>query len=103
LVAVASCAFVLGTENILQDNAEGRARIIEGVITGMGFIGGGAILKTGATVRGTATAAGLWATGAIGVSCAVESFEVAVLVAVMTFVTLRVLAPFKTEKPDKTK
>ena len=39
LVAVASCAFLLGTESILQNDAEARARIIEGVITGMGFIG----------------------------------------------------------------
>jgi putative Mg2+ transporter-C (MgtC) family protein len=101
LVAVASCAFVLGTEAILQNYAEGRARIIEGVITGMGFIGGGAILKTGNSVRGTATAASLWATGAIGVCCAVETFDVAIIVAVVTLVTLRVLAPFKAEDPEK--
>ena len=101
LVAVASCAFVLGTEAILQNHAEGRARIIEGVITGMGFIGGGAILKTGNTVRGTATAASLWATGAIGVCCAVETFDVAIIVAVVTLVTLRVLAPFKAEDPEQ--
>ena len=99
LVAVASCAFVLGTEGVLQTHAEGRARIIEGVITGMGFIGGGAILKTGDTVRGTATAASLWATGAIGVSCAVETIDVAVIVAAVTLLTLRVLAPFKSEPP----
>ncbi|HET8549556.1 MAG TPA: MgtC/SapB family protein [Bryobacteraceae bacterium] len=98
LVAVASCAFVLATETVLQNHAEGRARIIEGVITGMGFIGGGAILKTGEAVRGTATAASLWATGAIGVACALETWDVAVIMSAMTLITLRVLAPFKT--PD---
>jgi putative Mg2+ transporter-C (MgtC) family protein len=101
LVAVASCAFLLGTEAILQHHEEGRARIIEGVITGMGFIGGGAILKTGNAVRGTATAASLWATGAIGVCCALETFDVAIIVAGITLLTLRVLAPFKAEDPDK--
>jgi putative Mg2+ transporter-C (MgtC) family protein len=95
LVAVASCGFVLATEDFLQGHAEGRARIIEGVITGMGFIGGGAILKTGETVRGTATAASLWATGAIGVSSAVQSYDVAVTISVITLLTLWVLAPFK--------
>jgi putative Mg2+ transporter-C (MgtC) family protein len=95
LVAVASCAFVLGTESLLHDHPEGRARIIEGVITGMGFIGGGAILKTGRTVRGTATAASLWATGAMGLSCAAETYDVAVILSVITLVTLRVLAPFR--------
>jgi putative Mg2+ transporter-C (MgtC) family protein len=38
------------------------------VITGIGFIGGGAILKGGGQVQGTATAASLWATGAIGIA-----------------------------------
>jgi putative Mg2+ transporter-C (MgtC) family protein len=99
LVAIASCGFVLATEGILQGNAEGRARIIEGVITGMGFIGGGAILKTGDNVRGTATAASLWATGAVGVASALQAYDIAVIVSVMTLLTLRVLAPLKTNDP----
>ena len=99
LVAIASCAFVLGSENVLGSHAEGRARIIEGVITGMGFIGGGAILKSGDSVRGTATAASLWATGAIGVCCAVETDDVAVILSIVTIVTLRLLEPLKVEEP----
>jgi putative Mg2+ transporter-C (MgtC) family protein len=100
LVAVASCAFVLGSETVLEGHPEGRARIIEGVITGMGFIGGGAILKTGETVRGTATAASLWATGAIGVASALGTYDVAVILSAITLVTLRVLAPFKAGDPE---
>jgi len=99
LVAIASCAFVLGTESVLGDNAEGRARIIEGVITGMGFIGGGAILKLGDAVRGTATAASLWVTGAMGVCCAVEAYDVAIILSIVTIVTLRLLSPLKVEEP----
>jgi putative Mg2+ transporter-C (MgtC) family protein len=101
LVAVASCGFLLATESIVGTDAEARARIIEGVITGMGFIGGGAILKTGSTVRGTATAASLWATGAIGVACSVQTYHVAVIISVMTLLTLRVLAPFKEGEIDR--
>ena len=100
LVAIASCAFVIGTESVLQNHAEGQARIIEGVITGMGFIGGGAILKIGDTVRGTATAASLWATGAIGVCCGVGTYDVAVVLSVITLLTLKILAPFKAENSD---
>ena len=102
LVAVASCGFLLATEGILEGHQEGRARIIEGVITGMGFIGGGAILKTGEAVRGTATAASLWATGAIGVASALQSYDVAVILSVITLITLRVLAPLKVETNDAT-
>lgn len=97
LVAIASCAFVLATENILGGHPEGRARIVEGVITGMGFIGGGAILKIGGSVRGTATAASLWATGAIGVSCGLETYDIAIILSIVTIATLKVLHPLKVE------
>lgn len=102
LVAVASCAFITASERVLHEHPEALARIMEGVITGMGFIGGGAILKIGDTVRGTATAASLWATGAIGVSCAIESYDVAVILSVATFVTLRLLRPLKVEGTNGT-
>ena len=88
LVAVASCGFVQATERLLATSPEATARIVEGLITGIGFIGGGAILKEGTTVHGTATAASLWATGAVGLG----SYDVAVAVAVFTILTLRLLS-----------
>ena len=52
LVAVASCGFVQATEGITGNSPEAQARIIEGLITGIGFIGGGAIIKQAGAVRG---------------------------------------------------
>ena len=75
LVAMASCGFVQASESLLVHSPDGMAKVIEGLITGIGFIGGGAILKQGTTVLGTATAASLWATGAIGVSVGLGSFR----------------------------
>ena len=97
LVALASCGFVQASENLLAHSPDGMAKVIEGLITGIGFIGGGAILKQGTTVQGTATAASLWATGAIGVSVGLGSYDVAVTVAVFTFLTLRLLTLVKEE------
>src|SRR5215204_4692403 len=77
LVALASCGFVQACENMLGNSPDGMSKVIEGVITGIGFIGGGAILKHGNTVHGTATAASLWATAAVGVSVALGSSDVA--------------------------
>ena len=74
--------------------------MIEGLITGIGFIGGGAILKQGTTVLGTATAASLWATGAIGVSVGLGAFDVAVTVSVFTFLTLKLLTLVKEENDE---
>jgi putative Mg2+ transporter-C (MgtC) family protein len=63
----------------------------------MGFIGGGAILKTENSVRGTATAASLWATGATGAAVGLGAYDVAVVISLFTFLTLWLLVPFKQE------
>ena len=62
LVAVASCGYAL-VASILGTGADSLSRIIQGLITGIGFIGGGAILKDRGSVHGTATAASIWNTG----------------------------------------
>jgi putative Mg2+ transporter-C (MgtC) family protein len=98
LVAVAACGFVQATERLTADQPEAMARIVEGVITGMGFIGGGAILKQGAEVHGTATAAALWATGAIGVAVALAAYDVAVVICVFAVLTLYALARLKPQQ-----
>lgn len=97
LVAIATCGIVQATETILQGHPEGTARIIEGLMTGMGFIGGGAILKHGGSVRGTATAASLWATGATGAAVGLGVYDVAVMISLFTFLTLWLLTPLKEE------
>jgi len=100
LVAIASCGFIQATETLTAGSPEATARIVEGLITGMGFIGGGAILVVKASVRGTATAASLWATGAIGTSVGLGAYDVAVVLAVMTFLTLRLNANLKPDAPQ---
>ncbi|AWM08395.1 MgtC/SapB family protein [Bradyrhizobium symbiodeficiens] len=97
LVALASCGFVQASESLLVHSPDGMAKVIEGLITGIGFIGGGAILKQGNSVHGTATAASLWSTGAIGVSVGLGAYDVAVTIAVFTFLTLRLLTLAKEE------
>ena len=61
----------------------------------MGFIGGGAILVVRNSVRGTATAASLWATAAIGTAVGLGSFDTAIVLALVTFVSLRTLSTLK--------
>ena len=63
----------------------------------MGFIGGGAILRMKDSVRGTATAASLWATGAIGTAVGLGSYDIAFLISLVTFITLKALTPLKRE------
>jgi putative Mg2+ transporter-C (MgtC) family protein len=95
LVAVATCGFIQAAESITIDSPEAMARIVEGLITGMGFIGGGAILRLKDSVKGTATAASLWVTGAIGASVGLGSLDVAVMLSLVTLVTLWLLSPLR--------
>lgn len=100
LVAIASCGFIQATETLIHGNAEATARIVEGLITGMGFIGGGAILVVKNSVRGTATAASLWATGAIGTAVGLGAFDVGLVLSILTFLTLRVVTNLKSDGAD---
>jgi len=95
LVAVATCGFVQASETLIANEPEAMARIMEGLITGMGFIGGGAILRQQDSVKGTATAASLWVTGAIGASVGLGSYDVAVVLTVVTIGTLWIMSPLK--------
>lgn len=82
------------------DSTDAEARVILGLMTGMGFIGGGAILKHGGNVQGTATAASLWAAGEIGLVIASHRIEIALVISAMTFVTLRFLKPIAASGDD---
>ena len=95
LVAIASCGFIQAAEAATAGSPEAMARIVEGLITGMGFIGGGAILRLKDSVKGTATAASLWVTGAIGVAVGLGSYDVAVMLSLATVITLWVIPPLK--------
>lgn len=95
LVALASCALVLIGRAVLPDDPSAQARIIQGLITGIGFIGGGAILKHGGAVEGTATAASVWATGVEGIAVGYGRYEIAVILCGLTFATLWLLTPLK--------
>lgn len=100
LVAVATCGFIQASESLTNGNPEAMARIVEGLITGMGFIGGGAILRREDSVKGTATAASLWITGAIGASVGLGSLDVAIMLSLVTIATLWIMSPLKRPRDD---
>src|SRR5215472_6650433 len=100
LVAMASCGFVLLGVTLSAADPAGSSRIIQGLIAGIGFIGGGAILKgNGAkgdgSVHGTATAASIWNMGVMGAAVAQGRYDIGLLLTLLNYFTLRVLAPWK--------
>ncbi len=98
IVAVATCGFMQMGLWVFEDPVAG-ARVFEGIITGIGFfIGGGAILKTGDHPCGTATAASLWHTGAIGI--AVAHGLIAIALSLINLVTLRYIKLLEPQPAD---
>lgn len=94
LVAVASCGYALVGMSVLT-TSEAESKVLEGIITGIGFIGGGAILKNKNSTYGTATAASIWNMGLIGIAVAFSRYEIAILMAIINFVTLRYVKRLK--------
>jgi putative Mg2+ transporter-C (MgtC) family protein len=101
LVAAAACGYVILARAAFSDDAQAQARVLEGLITGIGFIGGGAIIKGRGGVRGTATAASIWATAAVGAATGYQHYELATVLALVNFGTLRLLAPLKDDDDDE--
>jgi putative Mg2+ transporter-C (MgtC) family protein len=93
VVAMASCGYALLAKSLPGADAHSLTRLIQGLVAGIGFVGGGAILKEQGHVRGLVTAASIWNTGAIGVAVGFERTEIAIVLALVNAVTLLLLTP----------
>ena len=97
LVAISAAGYVTIALIAFAGSPDAQSRVLQGLLAGMGFIGGGAILHVGRGVHGTATAAALWATACIGVACAYSAYPVAIFLSILSFVTLRFMKKWKPE------
>ena len=93
IVGIASCGYLL----VLGQHPDpaAQSRVLQGLMTGIGFVGGGAILKQGSRVRGTATAASIWSAGVIGAAAAMDKYAIAIIITILNLVILRALLPLK--------
>lgn len=92
LVAVGAALFVLVPIQIGMSSSD-LSRVIQGLVTGIGFIGGGAILKLSEEreIQGVTTAAGIWLTAAVGVAVGSGHLGIAILTAVLAWIILTVV------------
>jgi putative Mg2+ transporter-C (MgtC) family protein len=66
-------------------------RIVHGIATGIGFLGAGSIWRSGGSVKGMTTAAGIWVVGAIGVACGAGLYVIAAIASLLTLAILSAL------------
>jgi putative Mg2+ transporter-C (MgtC) family protein len=77
------------------------ARIAYGVMSGIGFLGAGAIIKHFNAVRGLTTAAGLWCVAAIGLACGLGLYIVSIVAAALVLLALGTLNTTETRLPRR--
>lgn len=92
LVSLGTAIVVLACAGGGMD-ADGLSRVIQGIVTGIGFIGAGSILKREEErdIQGLTTAAGIWMTAAIGIACGLGTLGLALIATVLTLIVLGVL------------
>jgi putative Mg2+ transporter-C (MgtC) family protein len=96
VVAAASCSLVMLAGQVFGISSDQQTHILQGLVTGIGFIGGGAIVRLGSSrVRGTATAAAIWATGILGAAVGYGRFEIAVALSGFTTLTLYLITKYE--------
>jgi len=95
LVAIGAALFILIPQQAGITDSE-MSRVVQGVITGVGFLGAGAILKntSGQEAKGLTTAAGIWLTAAIGIATGLGREASAILCTVLALMVLLIMPKF---------
>ena len=105
LVAAGTTVFILGCLGAgMKNNSDAISRVIQGIITGIGFVGAGSILKreTERNIQGVTTSAGIWMTAAIGVAVGLGGLGSAIMATVLSLIVLRITYWFE-NRVTKTK
>ena len=87
LVSLGSAGFTVLSIDVFRVDGD-PARVAAQIVTGVGFLGAGAILKEGATIRGLTTAASLWAVAAVGMAAGAGAWGVAVTATIIVILSL---------------
>jgi putative Mg2+ transporter-C (MgtC) family protein len=92
LIAIGSCCLMMLSIWLPQQFSVGDpGRIAAQVVSGMGFLGAGAIIRLGSNIRGLTTAASLWLTAAVGLAIGAGMYIAALTAVILAIITLILL------------
>lgn len=96
LVTLGTCVFVV-SGIAYGMNSDGLSRVIQGIVTGLGFIGAGSILKLNEErdIRGLTTSAGIWMAAAIGVAVGLGEIGLGLVATIVAVIILAVVKKFE--------
>jgi len=92
LICMGAAAFMVIAHR-MGLGADAVSRMTAGIVTGVGFIGGGAVLRDRTGVTGVTTAATIWVVTSIGIACGMRLYDVAIVITLFSILVLVVLGP----------
>ena len=104
LICLGAAVFTIIAREISSPGSEEvLSRMTAGIVTGVGFLGAGAIIRDRAGVAGLTTAAGIWVVAAIGIACGSGMYMTAFMAVLFTLIVLWVLHPLEAVMRKKQK
>jgi putative Mg2+ transporter-C (MgtC) family protein len=92
LICMGAAAFIVIAQRIGL-NLDAISRMTAGIVTGVGFIGGGAVLRDRENISGVTTAATIWVVTSIGIACGLHFYDIAVGITIFSLLVLTILSP----------
>lgn len=93
LIAIGSALFTVMSIDLSASSGGDPTRVAAQIVTGIGFLGAGAIMRTGSGIRGLTTAAMIWVNAAIGVAVGGGEYSAAITATIVTLIVLVLLNP----------
>jgi putative Mg2+ transporter-C (MgtC) family protein len=104
MVAIGSTTYMLLAESLMEADPSSISRTLQGFLSGIGFLGGAVIFKSGFDVKGIKAAAAVWITGAVGLAIATSHWLLGIVAGLVTvlvmFVADRFPDPVRIEKQE---
>ncbi|PKL42968.1 MAG: hypothetical protein CVV39_08765 [Planctomycetes bacterium HGW-Planctomycetes-1] len=92
LICLGACIFTVISTSI---SGSEPGRIAAQIVTGIGFLGAGAIIHSGIGIQGLTTAAVIWVAASIGMACGIKMYSLAIAATILALIVLRLLPPFE--------
>ena len=94
MIGIGSTTYMLLAQHLMATDPSAVSRTLQGFLSGIGFLGGAVIFKSGFDVKGIKAAAAVWITGAVGLSIATSYWLLGVMVGVVTALVMLIADSF---------
>jgi len=101
LIAIGSTTYMLLGRHLAESDPSSLSRTLQGFLSGIGFLGGAVIFKSGFDVKGIKAAAAIWITGALGLAIGTSYWGLGLVVGVVTALVLFLADSFPDEVREK--